>query len=345
MAQKKQIEIEIPYWSGLYNHLIYSFFYYSERNGFDLRIVKNSEVYLGLAILNYKGKKALMDYSDDTDHFNDRFKCDYYFKRSLKKSDFSLGVIPLNLQIQFSYKPLKFLSKIENEILFDKRSRGELIRALDIFETLTNDSHHSKTVKRFDDCRVLPKQAGRVIFMTRLWDPNRHTDEAEKERREAQNDFRIGACRIIKKEFPDSIVGVFPDSYSKNIAADVLIDASLASKRTYLKLAGGCDIGIADDGLRDTPGWKIGEYTKLSMAIISTPIRVVVDDFLEGRNYLSTSDRNNYLDLPSLIQELLNGCRYLEMQKANQEWYSSHLEPVRYVENILKRLDVKATGA
>ncbi|MFM7079975.1 MAG: hypothetical protein ACKOYC_09330 [Bacteroidota bacterium] len=339
MADNKLIEVEIPYWSSVYNHIVYSFFYYSERNGFDLKIVKNNDVYLGLAIINFKGKRALLDYSDDTGHFNGRFKCDYYFKRSLMNSDYLQGVFPLNFQISLSYKPLKVLSKIEKSILFDKRSRGELIRALDWLETFTDDSHHSKTIMRFDGCRALPKKSGRVIFMTRLWDPSRHADEAEKARREAQNNFRIGACRILKKEFPDSIVGVFPDNYSKTVATDVLIDASLARKRSYLNLAGGCDIGIADDGLRDTPGWKIGEYTMLGMAIISTPINVHIQGFTEGVNYLSTGSRSNYEVLPALISTLQRGDRYLEMQKSNRNWYLNHLEPLRYVDNILSKFE------
>jgi hypothetical protein len=340
MEHDQSITIEIPYWSALYNQLMYSFFCYADQRGLDLKIVQNKQVYLGLSILRYKGQRILLDYSDDRGHFNERFDCDRYFKRSLQKSDYLANVNPLNFQVNFAYKPFKILSKIDRKILFDNRSRGELIRAIDYFETLTEDSHFSKTLKRFENCKKMDRISGRVIFMTRLWDPDRHHDDAEKERREAQNQFRIEACRILSKECPGSIVGIYPDYYSKKRAPDLLVDASLASKKNYLKTTGSCCIGVADDGLRDTPGWKIGEYTMLGMAIISTPINVHIQDFTDGIHFLSTGSRSNYHVLPELVNRLQQGNRIEEMQAANRNWYLSYLEPNRYVENILSKLKV-----
>jgi hypothetical protein len=53
------------------------------------------------------------------------------------------------------------------------------------------------------------------------------------------------------------------------------------------------DIGIADDGLQNTPGWKIGEYMMLNKTVIPTPIRAVVEQFKSGENYISLEDRND----------------------------------------------------
>jgi hypothetical protein len=155
------------------------------------------------------------------------------------------------------------------------------------------------------------------------------------DRRMAQNNFRINACKILKREFPGAIVGVMPDCYSKEVAADVLMGKEDYKKTNYLKYLKSCVVAIADDGLKDTPGWKIGEYVLANKAIISTPINVVVEGFEEGRNYLSTKSRSDFKILPELIYQLMKNNRYMRLIEENKKWYFQYLEPVRYIERIL----------
>lgn len=332
------MRLEIPCWTTHHNQLLYSFYIYSESKSLDFDIVLNTKIPINGAILLIKGKRVFFDYSDDKVLIDSPTHYDFYFKRSLdfeeKKNNFN--VFPLNFHVNLSKSPLKLMSKMDLGTLKHKGSLVELIRAIDIFGWFTNDSHYSINIGNF---KRRTNSAGKVIFMTRLWDPARNDDPEEKERRRIQNDFRINACRIIKKEFPNSIVGVFPEDYSIQLAADILLDFESTKKKNYLELLAQADIAVADDGLKDTPGWKIGEYIMCGKAIITTPINVMIEDFHENINFLSTLERNNHLILPDLINNLQKDNRYEEMQNNNIKWYEKYLKPESYVSNILSIIE------
>lgn len=333
------MRLEIPCWTTHHNQLLYSFFIYSESKNLDFEIVLNSQIPINGAILFFKNKIVFFDYSDDKEFIDLPRNYDFYFKRSLDEIELKShhNVFPLNFQVNFSKKPFKLMSKMDLPILKNKGSLIELIRAVDVFGILTNDSHRSIHINNF---KRETNSKGKVIFMTRLWDPSRNEDQEEKERRRIQNDFRINACRIIKKAFPDSMVGVYPDDFAIKMASDVLLDLSVTKKKNYLNLLSQYDIAIADDGLKDTPGWKIGEYIMCGKAIITTPINVVIEDFYENTNYLSTTERDNYLILPDLVQKLLKNNFFEEIQRNNTKWYEKHLNPDSYVSNIISKIDL-----
>lgn len=333
------MRLEIPCWTTHHNQLLYSFFVYTESNKLEFEVVLNVQIPINGAILDFKGKRVFFDYSDEKNFIESPIKFDSYFKRSLDVSDLKshFNVFPLNFQVNFSKNPFKLMSEMNFGLLKNKGSFVELIRALDIFGLLTNDSHCSTNIENF---KKGTNSNGKVIFMTRLWNPAKNDNQEEKERRRIQNDFRINACRIIKKVFPDSMVGVFPDDFAKEMAKDVLLDLNITKKKNYLNILSHYDIAIADDGLKDTPGWKIGEYIMCGKAIITTPINVMIEDFHENTHYLSTSERDNYLILPDLIQKLRKNNFYKEMQRNNIEWYRNHLNPESYVLNIFYKSNI-----
>ncbi|UPT70080.1 MAG: hypothetical protein M0D53_13215 [Flavobacterium sp. JAD_PAG50586_2] len=98
-----------------------------------------------------------------------------------------------------------------------------------------------------------------------------------------------------------------------------------------------CNIGIADDGLKDTPGWKIGEYLLFGKAAISTPLNVAIENFYEHVNYEKLSTRNSVLELPEKIEFLLNGNRYLEVGRNNLDWSNEYLHPKNFMHRILSK--------
>ena len=174
--------------------------------------------------------------------------------------------------------------------------------------------------------------------MTRLWDPARNEDSEEKRRRALQNSFRINACRIIAKNFPNAITGLYPDDYAQKVAPDILLNTQQTKKANYLSELQKADICLADDGLKDTPGWKIGEYAMMNKAIISTPIKTVVEEFEANKNYICLEHRNDYQNLPDVIHELIKDKKYLELKEKNKKWTEKYLNPTTYVENILKTI-------
>lgn len=331
------LQLAIPAWTAHHNQLLYSFSIFAAREKIRLRIQLYEKIPINGAILQVNNKAVFFDYSDDRIFIDAPHLYDAYFKRSLNPLDLEKhsNVFPLNFQINFAEKPFHLLSQMSAAIYFNKKSRIELTRAIDRFGWLTNQSHSSIAA---DQAAAHNKAGAKVIFMTRLWDPARNEDEEEKERRRKQNEFRINACRIIKKYFPDSIVGLFPDDFAKNTAEDLLLDIHQTKRKSYLSKLAASAIGIADDGLKDTPGWKIGEYVLFGKAIVSTPITTLVEDFHDGVHYLSTGSRDDYLILPDRIQELLKNDFYREMQQHNRQWYARFLEPHAYVSNILSKL-------
>jgi hypothetical protein len=328
------MKIKIPVWTSHYNQILYSLLVYTEAKNVKLEIIHDTTIPFNGCVLQYEKFTIFLDYSDSSDFLTSNNSIyDFYFKRSLKIENKVENILPLNFQVNFSYKPLNLLKKIPYSIFKDPKSRVEIIRAMDFLSIVTNDSHYAKTIDKFSKT---DNNSTNIIFMTRLWDPARNKDPIEKKRRNAQNDFRINACRIIKKEFPTSIVGLYPDYYAKDVAKDILLDIKDTSKLKYLKFLKNSGIAIADDGLKDTPGWKIGEYIMTSKAIITTPINTLVENFTENINYLSTNDRNNFGILPDLIHKLLTNDNYKLMQKENGKWFEDYLNPVQYIERIIK---------
>ncbi|MGL2966829.1 hypothetical protein [Flavobacterium sp. XGLA_31] len=296
-------------------------------------IVLNSTVHYNGAILHYQNKKLFFDYSDDSILINNPADYDFYFKRSLLPKDKTDRVLPLNFNVPLAYKSFQLLTKLSYNLIMDKSSRIEVIRALDAFDWFTNNSHNAMDVRKYP--AEVKDNGGKIIFYTRLWNPDRHGDAEEKERRRLQNDFRINACRIIKKNFENASVGLFPDELSLSLAPDIVLDFKDTKKKSYFQKLQNYDIGIADDGLKDTPGWKIGEYLFYGKALITTPLNVCVDDFYEGTNYLKLSSRSAYEELPDKIETLLKDKKYLEMADANLKWSKAYIHPFHYIERLL----------
>jgi len=327
--------LTINKWTSHSNQLIYSLFYYCELNEIYLKIKYSCKIPGNGILLTYNTIKYFFDYSDDVNFINKPENYDFYFKRSLLPEKYSGNIHPLNFQVNFSYKPLKLIPKIPFDVLKLKGSKTELIRALDYLNLITNGSHKSINLNKVWNNEI-NDYGGRIIFMTRLWDPARHYDPIEKERRILQNNFRINACRIISKNFPNSITGIYPDHYAKEIAKDCLIDIKKTKKKSYLLELKKSDICIADDGLKDTPGWKIGEYVMANKAIISTPIKTIVEEFISKKNYISLEHRTDFKSLPDKINELIISKSYMELKNNNKNWSNKYLRPDTYIENILK---------
>ncbi len=327
------MRLEIHHWTPHHNMIVFSCFYFCEGNNIEFDIQMNPKVSWNGAILYFDNKTFYLDYSDDTLFLDNPKKYDYYLKRSLQINDLNENIYPLNLQVNYSYNALKILKKFGIKQLLNEANRIEIIRAIDYFNAFTNSSHNAMDVRKLS--RTVNDNNGKIIFFTRLWNPDNHIDIDEKERRRLQNEFRIESCRTIKKNFENSSVGLFPDVLSSKLAPDLLLDVKKTSIKKYFGTLKKCDIGIADDGLKDTPGWKIGEYLLFGKAVITTPLNVVIENFEEHKNYEILSSRSSYLELPGKIEYLLHEKKYLEMGNNNLKWSDEYLHPKNYINRIL----------
>ncbi len=315
--------------------LIFSFFHYCEENKIKFGLQFDPKCSYNGGILEVKGQTIFFDYSDSPVFADEPQKYTYYFKRSLRKVDEKENIFPLNFQVNYSYKSLHFLAKLGYKQLTNKYNRIEIIRALDYFNTFTNSSHNAMDIRKFPN--TVTDNGGKILFYTRLWAPDNHPDEDEKERRRQQNEFRIESCRIIKKNFKNADVGLFPDKFASGMAPDILLDEKKTSRKEYFRLLRQADIGIADDGLKDTPGWKIGEYLLFGKAVVTTPLNVAVENFHERINYEKLSTRNSFIEVPDKIEFLLSGNKYLEVGRNNLEWSYDYLHPKNFLKRILSK--------
>lgn len=333
---EQKIKLELSVWTHHLTHLLYSFFYYCEKNRLDFEILYNNDVKHNAAILTVDNKDIYFDYSDDIKFIDNPNNYNFYFKRSLLELEKKDNIFPLNFNVPMAYKSYSLLLKFQRDFLFNKSNRKEVLRALDVFDLFANSSHNIIDIRKYPN-KVLDYGGG-VVYYTRLWNPNNHPDEDERERRRIQNEFRINACRILKKEYKNAFVGLYGDELSNNLAPDLVLPSNFSNKQKYLAKLSEINIGIADDGLKNTPGWKIGEYLLYGKAIITTPINVAVDDFKEGINYEKLVSRSAYEELPSKIEYLLKGKRYIEMGKVNKEWSEYYIHPKNYLKRILEKI-------
>ena len=332
------MRLEIPFWTSHHNMLVYSILYYCEKNKIDFDFYFNPKLPVNGAILVFEENTFFFDYSDDSVFISDPKSYDFYFKRSLMDYCFD-NVFPLNFQVNLSYKPLKLLSKIKIKDLISYKNRIEIIRCLDIFDLFTNLSHNAMDI-RLVNTNIHDNQ-GNIIFNTRLWNPSNTLDDLEKERRFLQNKFRIESIRLIKKNFNNVSVGLFPDKLSLKEAPDLVMNLNEISKLSYFRKLNKADIGVADDGLKDTPGWKIGEYLMFGKAVVTTPVNTKIESFEENVNYKKLASRNAFEELPEKIETLLKDKSYLEMRHTNLDWSNTYLHPSNYINRVLSKAKIK----
>ncbi|WP_343616174.1 hypothetical protein [Flavobacterium sp.] len=325
--------LELSTWTHHLTQLIYSYFYFCKEQKLEVKIIQNETVQHNGVILHVNGKTAFFDYSDDPGFIDSAELHDYYFKRSLREEDYTKNIHPLNFNIPMAYKSHLLVLNLKSDLLFHKKSRTEVIRAFDRLSLFTNSSHAVLDVKRYP--KKVQDFGGNIIFHTRLWNPDNHNDADEKERRRNQNDFRINACRILKKTYKNASVGLFADKLAGELAPDLILDSKHSNKNNYFNMLSNYNICIADDGLKDTPGWKIGEYLLFGKAVVSTPLNIAVDHFKEHIHYERLSSRNAYLELPEKIDYLLEDKKYLEMGENNLIWSGEYLHPKNYFKRIL----------
>lgn len=332
------MKLELSIWTHHLTHLVYSFFYYCKVNKVDVNIEHNAKIKHNTALLIVNNKTALFDYSDDTKFLVSPNDYDFYFKRSLLEEDRDNNVYPLNFNVPMAYKSYLLLLKLNKHLLFHKFNRTEVIRALDVFGFFTNSAHGILDVRKYP--KKIEDYGGNVLFYTRLWNPDNHLDMEEKERRLKQNEFRINACRIIKKEFTNASVGLYSDSLSNKVAPDLVLSHSKSDKKKYLKELLTYNIGVADDGLKNTPGWKIGEYLFYGKAVITTPLNICIENFEEHINFEKLSNRSSHEEIPEKIIHLLKDKKYLEMGENNFIWSNNYIHPKNYINRILNIVDV-----
>ena len=186
----------------------------------------------------------------------------------------------------------------------------------------------------------------KIIFMTRLWDPDEIKINPEckdyslymiAERYKINRD-RIEIIRQLQKIYGKNFIGGIQQSpFALHECPDLIIPKYLTARKNYLDKMKSSDICIGSMGLLRSTGWKTGEYIAASRAIVAETLRYSVPgNFENGRNYLAFDSVSECL---SNVEELMKSPeRIYSMKKANEEYYSEYLRPEKQIMNALKQI-------
>ena len=175
----------------------------------------------------------------------------------------------------------------------------------------------------------------KILFFTRLWEPDTNNGLLDKER-EYINQMRISIIRKLKQLYPENFIGGVQNSaYAKKMCEDIIMPDKYTIRQNYLKLVKQSDICIGSMGLHESIGWKTGEYVAASRAIVNERLHYkVTGDFDIGKNYLSFDNEDECVNhISYLIQ---NPDMVYAMKKENEKYYHSFLRPDKQILNTLK---------
>ncbi len=233
----------------------------------------------------------------DTCHLSDRVdlnEVDFYFKRSYRSeiaASLPQGdkIRPLGLgylvysRHDFLYRRA-FWSAHPREIVVQLlRANPALARLL-----MIKTSVFTSEIGRFEGAPKVNSEP-LILFITRLWRPERADTVEKAEERERINSMRVDCIRLLRKEFGAHFIGgLIPNEYSQKHYPDALLeDARVVHKHRYLNLMHQADICVTTTGLEGSNSWKLAEYVAASKAIVAERLNYFVPGGFEaGKNYL-----------------------------------------------------------
>jgi hypothetical protein len=339
------VEIKINYndpWTSLPLSALLLFY---KKNNIPFRFILLNESQLTNCILiedNLIGKSILIDCNDSPKVFSNLL-VDRYFKRSyIETHEYHREIIPLG----FTFGDYSMSSHVIRNLCsckgyFKKLSSAknvqiEAFRSLDILGIFTNANRASRNRLKWQT--NFATSNNKILYKTRLWNPNNVQDILKRDQRVLMNNWRISMVELLNSRFPNnSICGIQKDGFSSTIArSEILIATESMKMRQYVNEFTNCGIGIADDGLEDTLGWKIGELVYTGKALVSTEIKVKLPgEFNELTNYLSVNRVFDEKVVGDSIEKLLSDDVFREeMSQQNLNYAHKYLHDYKMAEYI-----------
>lgn len=267
---------------------------------------------------------------------------DFYFKRSYDENYVSKlkekhKIFPLGLNYMVTNSTTD-LFKIQRAKFYDAMQKLKtVIKEMQKPDTFGKkaEAEQINNLEAFPDFIVEPK----IIFMTRVWNPQNIEDTKQKEAVENINETRAECIRILRKEFGDRFFGGLEvDEFSTEKYKDCLLpNQNFSKKRNYLENLKNFPICVATTGLNNSIGWKFAEYVALSKAIITEPLFFQVPgNFEKNKNYLEFTTPETLLEAATKLFENKN--LRGEIMINNYQYYQASLRPDSLVLNTLAKV-------
>jgi len=341
------IRCELDYFESRYLNLIYDgFSKLKERKVIDLivkRSTENKDPFHPVLSAIINNKKVIYDLQDGLNwipgnleenlkFFQQKYEVDFYFKRSfnhqlLQYAPKGCRVLPLGLNFFIKYDRSLYYANIKTKITDAIKENKFLAKPLKI-------NNHSFAIEDYEYYPlVTPKP--KILFLTRLWNPDEVSLPHLKEEREIINRTRVECIEACRKEFGAIFTGGLQrDEFSLKYAPSLVVPSSLTNKSNFLQATKEHAICISTAGLLNSIGWKFGEYVTASRAIVSEPLAYdLPGDFLEGKNFLPFSNTTQLLEHIRYL--LTNRDALLQMMKANFHYYNNYVKPENQMLNTL----------
>ena len=186
-----------------------------------------------------------------------------------------------------------------------------------------------------------PNYQKKVIFRARLWDPANNNENWKKEERKILNSERILLNRKLRRKYGDDFIGgINDDRYSRIECPDLILNKTEYKKSQYLKRLKSAGVGIVNQGLENSIGWKMAEYICFSLAVVTNPISQfkLLGEFKEGINYLSYQSLEECLSKTEFLYQ--NEHFRNKMQEANNQYYHKNVMPGVKLRQIFQLIDI-----
>jgi len=262
---------------------------------------------------------------ENLQHFRDNYRCDYYFKRSYNEE--LLNYAPDNCQVF----PLGLNYPVKEKFDISKGLKNQLKNLLrSNYVSYENFEYYPHFQSDF-----------RVLFLTKLWNPDEVSSNTSKAGRERINKTRCALIRRCRKEYGDTFTGgLMEDSFSLRYAKDLVIPRSRTSKKQYLETIRKHPVCISSIGLHLSTPWKIAEYVAASRAIITDPLFFdAVGDFESGKNFIEFLNEEELISSINYLRG--NSIALHDMMGRNWCYYNTYLRPDCLMLNSLLLIDLK----
>lgn len=189
----------------------------------------------------------------------------------------------------------------------------------------------------------VPSAHGRVIFMSRAYDPSGEPGEdpaamAEpglSEEREMLNETRAACVRALRAELGDRFVGgLVPSEFARARYGDCVVDAAATARPRFLRALAGCDVAVATTGLHGSNQWKLAEYLAASKAVVTQPLRYEVPAFNTPEHYLPFETPEECVEQTTALID--DPERRVAMMRANRDYYEAYVRPDAIVRRSLR---------
>jgi hypothetical protein len=175
-------------------------------------------------------------------------------------------------------------------------------------------------------------QPPRVLFMTRLWDPDAVPGQAPHKRAEFEkiNETRVAVARRLRREFGARFTGgIVHSEFARRHSPDLLLpDPGSARQMRFIELAREHAVCVTSVGLHGSNGFRMAEFIALSRAIVSEPLRYAVPGNLaEGAHYLAFETPGQCVERVARLFD--HPAEREEMMLRNRDYYLRWLRPDR----------------